>query len=230
MFSKKYITPFALLILFAAGVAIYSDFIGNHQLYSILKPLTTILIILFTTFFGRKNSRFYKLVLLALCFCLLGDTLLLYESYFIWGLVAFLIAHVLFTLSFISINGFKTYLIPLIGLLTFGVFYYWSLYESLEGLKIPVLVYVTAIIMMSWQGMGLRIWKKSEMFALLFCAVLLFLISDSILAWAKFKQAFKGSGVLILTTYWASIFLIALATTKDDVSKNSQMQKESLTK
>ncbi len=219
MFSKKYIAPFALLIFLSACIAIYFDFIRNHQLYSILKPLTTILIILFTTFFGLKNSKFYKFVLVALCFCLLGDTLLLYESYFIWGLVAFLIAHVLFTLSFISIDGFKTYLLPIGLLLVFGAFYYWELYGHLGNLKIPVFVYFSVIIIMIWQGVNLRIWKKTPMFSLLFLAVVLFLISDSILGWAKFKDAFQGSGILILTTYWASIFLIAMATTKNGIEK-----------
>ncbi len=51
------------------------------------------------------------------------------------------------------------------------------------------------------------------MFAYVGIAVVLFLISDSIIALNKSQYAFQLSGVLILSTYWLSISLLANSTT-----------------
>jgi len=213
MFHKNYSkTIFTSVIFLMALCAILSDSYGQEYFFIVFKPLTTILILLFAVVYANKKNSYYRWVVLALCFCLLGDVLLLVESYFIGGLVAFLIAHLCFACSFISLDGFKKYLVPLIFLLVFGVTYYSILYDSLKGLKIPVLVYFVIIILMSWQGISLRIWKDHRSFTMIAIAVVLFLISDSVLAWSKFKSSFQLSGVLVLATYWSSIFLIAVST------------------
>jgi len=201
------------LVLFVAFLAIFFNATGKTAFFIVLKPLTTILILLFTVFFGIRKNKFYTWVVIALIFCLAGDTLLLKEAYFIWGLVAFLLAHLCFSLSFISLGGFKLYFIPLILLLLFGISYYWMIYNGLQGLKIPVLIYFIVILFMGWQGISLRVWKNELPYKLIFVAVLLFITSDTLLGWAKFKSPFPWDGVLILATYWISIFLIALATT-----------------
>ncbi len=210
---KKIKFIFGTFILLAAILAIFFNAQGNRPLFIVLKPLTTILILLFAVLFGIRKSKFHKWVVIGLCFCLAGDTLLLEESYFIWGLVAFLIAHLCFSWSFICLGGFKNYGIPLILLGAFGFTYYYLLYESLDALQIPVLIYFLVILFMGWQGISIRIWKNELPYTLIFVAVLLFITSDALLAWAKFKAAFPWDGILILATYWISIFSIGLATT-----------------
>jgi len=210
---KKFKLIFGIFILFVAIMAIFFDVRGNRPLFIVLKPLTTILILLFVVLCGIRKNKFHKWVVIGLCFCLAGDTLLLDESYFILGLVAFLIAHLCFSLSFINLGGFKLYFIPLILLLLFGISYYWMLYDGLQGLKIPVLIYFIIILFMGWQGINLRIWKNELPYSLIVVAVLLFITSDALLAWAKFKETFPWDGGLILATYWISIFSIGLATT-----------------
>ncbi len=184
----------------------------GHQLYLFFKPLTTILILLFAIVFGQRGYRYCRLVCLALGFCLVGDLFLLNGSYFIWGLLAFLIAHLLFTLGFVSLGGFTFSWRPLAALLVFGVTYYANLYGSLKGLAYPVLVYLAVILLMSWQGINLRLRTGGISYTLIAIAVILFLFSDAVLAWARFKSPFWGDGVVVLTTYWGSIFLIALST------------------
>ncbi len=201
------------LILFVAFLAIFFNSIGKNALFIVLKPLTTILIIMFTVFFGIRKNKFYKWVVIALCFCLVGDTLLLKEAYFIWGLLSFLIAHLCFSLSFIRLGGFKFYLTPLLLLLGFGIGYYWMLYDGLQALKIPVLIYFIVILFMGWQGISVLIWRNELPYTMIFIGALLFIISDALLAWAKFKVPFHWDGILILATYWTSIFLIGLSTT-----------------
>ncbi len=204
---------FGTLILLAAILAIYFNSTGNTPLFTVLKPLTTILILLFAVLFGIRKSKFQKWVVIGLCFCLVGDTLLLEDSYFIWGLVSFLIAHLSFSYSFICLGGFKKYGIPLVLLGVFGFTYYYLLYDALGALKIPVLIYFIVILFMGWQGISLRIWKNETALNLVAFAVLFFIASDALLAWAKFKTPFRWDGVLILATYWISIFSIGLAST-----------------
>jgi uncharacterized membrane protein YhhN len=161
-------------------------------------------------------------VVIGLCFCLLGDTLLLEDSYFALGLAAFLMAHLYFSYGFICLGGFKKYRFPLLLLGAFGLVYYYILFDRLNALKIPVLLYFLVILFMAWQGIGLRIWKATLPYTLIALAVVLFISSDGLLAWAKFKAPFTWDGILILATYWASIFLLALSTTLDDVTYSSK--------
>lgn len=202
-----------LAILISALAAIYSQYIKNLELYNYLKPLTTILIIAVVIVFGkRKPKKYFITVLTALLFCLLGDTLLLNKNYFIYGLASFLVAHILFAYSFISLNGINLNIRPLVVLLTTGIAYYSFIYKGLGELVIVVGVYILFILFMCWQGINLYIKHKGGVFLTIAIAVSLFLISDAILAYNKFVQAFNYSGVLILLTYWLAIGIIANST------------------
>ena len=86
-------------------------------------------------------------------------------------------------------------------------------YANLNALLIPVLFYISIIVLMSWQGIaltqnGVPIYKN------LGWAVSLFLLSDGLLALNKFYIPFVFSGITILSTYWLAIFLLA-ETTKE---------------
>ena len=210
-----------LLTLISAAVAIYFNFIENVDVYRIFKPLTTILVILIPLLQPVKiHKKYSQLIIVALLFCLIGDVFLLSKNHFIFGLASFLIAHVIFTLGFISINGWKSYPLPLIVLLTVGAAYYLFMYNSLNELAIPVLFYFVFIILMCWQGINLYIWRKEFVFKLIAIAVVLFLVSDSIIALDKFKMAFEASGLLVLATYWISISILANST--NEIEKIAQ--------
>lgn len=213
---------FGTLILLAAILAIYFKSIANAPLFTVLKPLTTILILLFAVLFGIKKSKFHKWMVIGLCFCLVGDTLLLEDSYFAFGLAAFLLAHLCFSYGFTCLGGFKKYMFPLFLLGVFGLGYYWILFDALNALKVPVLLYFLVILFMAWQGIGLRIWKATRPHTLIALGVLLFIISDGMLAWAKFKEPFPLDGILILATYWTSIFLLVLSATLEGVVPRSK--------
>lgn len=201
------------LTLISAIAAIYFDFIGNVDVFRFFKPLTTILVILIPLLRPIKNHKKYsQFIIVALLFCLIGDVFFFSKSHFVFGLASFLIAHALFTLGFISIDGWKSYPLPLVALLTVGAGYYLFMYNSLNELAIPVLFYFAFIILMCWQGINLFIWRKEFVFKLIAIAVILFLISDSIIALDKFKMSFEASGLLVLATYWISISLLANST------------------
>ena len=89
--------------------AIITIVLNNHEslLYNIFKPFTTVLVILLVLLAKGSDIRFKRALISALCFCLLGDILLLKNDYFVFGLGAFLIGHLLFAKAFIGLHGFQ---------------------------------------------------------------------------------------------------------------------------
>lgn len=210
MISKK--VHFTAILL-SAIAAIYFDTIGEHSIYSFLKPLTSILIIFIPILHGaRSPKQYWLLTIVALVFCLVGDVLLLSNELFVFGLGAFLLAHILFLFSFKSIGGFKIYITPLFGLVAIGGAYFYYLSSDLGEMLIPVFLYFIFIVLMCWQGINLYIWRKESAYQYIAMGVILFLISDSLIALNKFKMPFELSSLMVLSTYWMAIFLLASAT------------------
>ncbi len=201
------------LIFVSAIIAIFFRQDEQVLFYGSFKGLTTLLIILIPLLYSNLKSQYTRMILCGLSFSLLGDLFLVGDSFFIFGLSSFLIAHVLFTLAFTSVNGFTAFLKSLLPILLYGTVYFAYLYGSLENMKIPVLVYILAILVMVWQGINLFLIDQTTANLLVLIAVLLFMISDSILAFDKFKSPFESAGIFILLTYWASITLLANSTT-----------------
>nr|WP_299170734.1 lysoplasmalogenase [uncultured Allomuricauda sp.] len=201
-----------VLSMISALAAIIFDYLGQTFLYSICKPLTTVLI-LSLLFFVTNNRmwQFKNIIIAALIFCLIGDVLLLKEEYFVFGLGSFLIGHLLFATGFIKLEGFQYRWTLLFILMAIGGGLFIWLQPDLGSMEIPVGVYVIVIVFMAWQGTGLFLKQQQKVYSLIGIAVLLFMFSDTIIAINKFKTTFKLSGLVILSTYWLSISLIANA-------------------
>jgi len=202
-----------LLIFCSACAAIFADYMSWEMLYRILKPLTTIFVISLL-FFAKNPSliKFKNLMVSAMIFCLLGDILLLRDEFFIFGLGAFLIAHLLLTYGFVVLEGFHVHWISGLLFLGLGLSIFFWLKPDLGNMELPVAIYILAICCMAWQGFGLWFKQRMKAYALIAIAVFLFMFSDMMIAVNKFKSPFPLSGVVILSTYWISIALIANAT------------------
>lgn len=202
----------SVLIVTSVVASIILDYNDSHW-YHYSKPLTTILIIAYAFIFRNPQSTKYSiLIILALFFCLLGDVLLLDSSRFVFGLGAFLIGHILFALAFISLGGLTHKWLPLIFLLFVGGLYFYYLMPNLQEMVLPVGIYILVILFMAWQAMGLAIAQSVKVYHLIAVGAILFAISDSIIAYSKFINPFKLSGVLVLSTYWLAIFIFAHST------------------
>lgn len=201
------------LIFLSATASVYLQIGQEVTLFSIFKPLTTILIIAALVLFGsRKNVRFYYSMLFALCACLLGDVFLLNDAYFVYGLGAFLIGHLMFSYAFVSLGGFKPYRFSLLVLGVIGGGFYLYIQPSLGAFSVPVLIYLIVIMLMSWQGVNMAIWQKSPFTLCTASAVILFMISDGVIAINKFVFPFELSSAVVLPTYWLSISLLSYST------------------
>ena len=201
--------------MITAVLAIWGEYQPKRTLVYIFKPLTTLLIIWMAVSgpidpIPGYNWLYKWLIVAGLVFCLGGDVfLMLPASYFIAGLISFLIGHLLYIAAFVSDGGF--HLAPgwLIPLAAYGFVMYRLLAPGLGRLKVPVIVYILAILVMAWQA--LERWSALGTNGALLAAAgaLLFVISDSVLAYDRFRNKFKAARIMVLATYWAAQWLIA---------------------
>lgn len=156
---------------------------------------------------------------MALLFSLLGDVLLMFDEHsstnFILGLLAFLVAHIMYILVFLkhrnpskNANGFG------IILLIYALVLFYFLKNGLGEMLMPVLVYMTVILTMSITAF-LRKGKVTKIsYHFVFLGAVLFMISDSILALDKFHAAIPFSSILIMLTYAMAQYFIVLGIKK----------------
>ncbi|GLU43360.1 lysoplasmalogenase [Allomuricauda sp. NBRC 101325] len=202
-------------VLFAVSAltSIVLEYLDIREGYVFFKPFTTFLAIVLLFSAGRTSvPKFKSLMLAALVLCLVGDTLLLFESYFVFGLASFLLGHLLFIAAFIQLKGFYAHWVSFFCLMAIGGGLFLWLKPDLGDLLVPVSCYILVICVMAWQGIGLYVRDKSKPFLWIAMAVLLFMFSDSMIAVSKFKMPFAYASALILSTYWLSVGLLANAT------------------
>lgn len=199
----------SILTAISAGIAIYSKYSINKIVFYIFKPLTTILILLLGILFSHISFQDNNLLIfIGIIFCLFGDVFLMLHNKFIQGLISFLIAHILFLIFFyLKSESYNYYLlIPifLIGILLFAI-----LFKKLGKMKLPVLFYLSFILMMAWSGISFYFTSHTIASGIIAVAVILFVFSDANIAFNKFNKPYRIAEFLILSTYYSSIFLIA---------------------
>ena len=219
------IKPLLLLFGIIAVTEIYAEITHNIQLIYVVKPLLMIsLSIFYYLNIQTKSSRFNRFILLGLIFSIGGDTFLMFQGsqFFMAGLGCFLVTHIFYILGFQHYQktkrGFmnhKKWLIAPFVLYLFGMLFY--LWNDLNDLKIPVVIYSAVICLMAITALNLKNKLPSTVFYTLFSGVLLFLFSDSVIALNKFG----GEGlqipyprIVIMCTYIIAQLLIAISTLK----------------
>ena len=181
----------------------------RRQLY-VFKPLTMVFILSMASILGRSHSSpYFYWILIGLIFCLIGDVFLMFPERFVHGLIGFLMGHVFYILAFTADVGFTLSLYFGIPLLLYGMGIYSILFQGLGKMKLPVLAYVVVIVTMAWQAW--ERWFRIQQSAALFASVgaLLFILSDSILAWNRFRKEFRYEYAFNLSTYFVAQWLIA---------------------
>jgi uncharacterized membrane protein YhhN len=186
---------------------------GKRLIVYLTKPMTMI-IILVLALVGRDHapSRYANLVLIALVCSLVGDIFLMLPSdQFVPGLVSFLIAHLFYIAAFRSrVAGLGPAWLVL-PFCAYGLAAFWILLPDLGELKLPTIAYLLVILTMAWQA-AVR-WNamrdRSSLVAM--AGALLFVTSDSIIAFNRFHTRFYLAGALIMSTYFGAQWLIALS-------------------
>ena len=200
-------------VLLSAGLTIWSDANRRQRLFRVAKPLTTALIIAVAVIAAAPVPAAYKtLVVAGLAFSLLGDIALMFpEKWFTAGLAAFLTAHVFYILAFKPGPGHRASVGIFLPFVLYGLLMFFILAPRLGKLKLPVLVYVAAITVMAGFAAGRFVDLGGLRPLLAFAGAVLFLISDSVLAYDRFGRKIGPAQIIILGTYFPAQLLIALS-------------------
>jgi uncharacterized membrane protein YhhN len=202
-----------LAIITSAAMHMWADYHQHHVLSIIFKPLTMILIISILFTGGIELEGFSFFIFWGLIFSLLGDMMLLKPWYkFELGLAAFLVGHIFYIIAFISYKGMDWDIIPLLPLIGFALWLFRMIKPHLGKLLIPVGSYMSVILLMVWQGMGIWLSEKNTFGLLIGSGASIFCVSDSILAYQRFMQRFKCGNTLSLLTYYIAQYLISSST------------------
>jgi uncharacterized membrane protein YhhN len=188
-------------------------------LHLICKPLIMVTLCAYYLAGVKKESRSHSLVL-AIVFCFAGDVLLMFVSQnasnFMFGLVAFLIAHVFYIMSYRqhkfedgnhALEGVQRlrFAFPIVlaatGLIVI-------LYPVLGALKYPVILYALVLMLMVINALFRYGYTNAKSFWMVFTGAVLFLISDSTLAINKFLEPVNNGVLIIMSTYILAQYLI----------------------
>lgn len=165
------------------------------------------------------DKHIVKLALFAFLFSLFGDSFLMFTNqgtiYFMLGLASFLIAQIFYILLFrqtIKLSGKEPFLsnrIYLIAYVLCGATIYSLLFNHLDFvLKIAVFIYMTAILSMSAMALNRYKTVSSTSFSFVFFGSVLFVISDTLIAFDKFYIAIPNDRIFVMSIYIAAQYLI----------------------
>jgi uncharacterized membrane protein YhhN len=204
--KKKIWTILFALVLFIDLAAVY---LNNESLGFITKPLLVPLLAIYLLLeTGGANSNLKVWIFLALFFSWIGDILLLFEksgpNFFFFGLSAFLVAQVFYIVFFHNIR-MKEYIRGNALLLLLVIVYYSILISVLSpylgNMKLPVRIYGVVLSFMVMLAMHTIFGKNKKAAVWMMTGAILFVASDSLLAFNKFFSTFSYSGLIIMLTY-----------------------------
>ncbi|HEX7890998.1 MAG TPA: lysoplasmalogenase family protein, partial [Ramlibacter sp.] len=201
-----------VLLVEAGALATATSAQGWIELHRLFKPLAMALAIAYvvTRSGGLRSGRGFELKLLAaLALCLAGDVFLMFEGYFIPGLVSFLAAHLCYLLLFrqgvawfpdrralaatlVAAAGMYAVLFPFVG----------------PVLKVAVAAYALVIALMAAQAIGRATVLRDATSVAVAVGSVFFMMSDTLLAINRFAQPLPMAQFLVLATYYAAQVLI----------------------
>jgi uncharacterized membrane protein YhhN len=214
-----------LLLKFYIGFSFFYLLILLYNLENIAWYLKGLLIpILWLAVYFSDEFPSKKILLGALLFSWIGDVILLFanisEIYFILGLVAFLISHVIYIILFNKQNkpdvpkNKSVFFIGLGFILVYLTTILTVLLPKLGDLQLPVIVYALTIsTMLLYAFSGYLIWKKPAN-TYIFIGAIVFVLSDSILAMDKFYEPIYKNSFFIMLTYLMAQYLIVIGILK----------------
>lgn len=209
--------PVLCSLAFAASaiVTVAAHALGHRPLVYIFKPLSTaLLLLLVATGHSCFSSRYSVAILAGLFFSLLGDVFLMIPSdYFRSGLFSFLLAHACYVFAFMHGSPLAKPLLPFALWLAAGCSVLAPLWSGIpRRLRPPVVAYVALLLIMAGQATSraAHLHTAPALHACLGAA--LFVLSDSLLAWNRFRNPFPGAQALIHATYFPAQWLIAIST------------------
>ena len=217
--KQKFVIVFAIVVL-AELFLMNIDSVYSFHYFT--KPLIVgSLIAYFIPHSKHLGKSTKNLTLLALVFSVIGDMLLMFTdvspNYFTSGLVAFLLAHVMYILVFLKKRNItvKPYSVILFFAIYGGILFY-VLKDGLGDMLIPVILYMLVILTMAVTAF----WRKGNVgkksFYLVFIGALFFIFSDSLIALDKFLMPIPLARTGIILSYAFAQLLIVSGIIKQE--------------
>jgi uncharacterized membrane protein YhhN len=214
----KYAKVFSLAVFFAsAALKCLSSLIGSMELNIVS---TVLLIPSLTAYYLLTARRPDPYILIALALSTVGDMFMLDTrngNYLVLGIGSFLLSLVFFTAALVRpVGRFKSlrkrYYFLLLPYIAFGTVIFIALRPYLGALLIPCAIYLTAILLRSFAALCRRDECRGRWYWFLLIGSILFIASDSIVAFNvfQFKNEMKYGAFLAAITYVPAQFLLVL--------------------
>jgi uncharacterized membrane protein YhhN len=205
--QKTWLYIFGAFAVLFIGLLPFEPYTGNFVIKAV--PAISLAVLAFIAISGSRG----KLLFASLLFCAAADIALELAGgkYFVAGLGLFLIAHILFIVTFSRDFKFQKSRIPVIILLiVYSMMMAFVLTPSLKEMAIPVYVYMTAITLM---GIFASLRAAKNDFTLY--GAISFIVSDSVIAINKFMMPVVAADYIIMITYYLALFLIVYGFLRD---------------
>ncbi len=211
------LVPIPFLAL-TVTLLVRAEFKHLQQQVYLFKPISTLMVIavvLLSFLTPSVQPSFALGITVGLVLSLGGDVALMFKSNraFLTGLVLFLLAHIVYTISFTVPNGFHPQDLFAGGvLLLLGVVIYLYLLPGLGRMKGPVILYILIICLMVNRAISTFFgdFFTTTQAWLLTLGATLFWLSDLILAINRFRHPFEANR-FGLFLYFGGQLLIALS-------------------
>lgn len=191
-----------ILALMGAITFLYGLSVHATLLCLLVKPLPVLALL--GWLHDAPHGEYRRWISLGLMFSLLGDVLLAWPGdFFVFGLGAFLLAHLAYLKAYLS-DCRRLAVLPLILALIVGASLLGVLIaHGLGTLLIPVIVYGLAITAMLWRALarlGTDAPKRSALLAAAGAGA--FVFSDSVIGIDRFVAPFHAAPYVIILSYW----------------------------
>jgi uncharacterized membrane protein YhhN len=197
--KKTYTLLFMLLAIIFTATRLSKHYPSFLPPSWFMKILPLLILVLFTKKISKTTPL--KIFTWGLLFSVLGDFFLDYDpvNWFVFGLGSFLIAHILYILSLTPISLLtakkRSFIIAIY--LIYGVSIFALISSDLGELYIPVLAYMSILLIMA-----LTTLTSNKTNKWLIIGGLSFVISDSLLGINKFYNPIPHAQLLIMLSYY----------------------------
>ena len=191
-------------LLFLIGISI--DVVW---LVAVTKPLPVLVMLVSVVRDHRALPA--RFVALGLALCALGDIVIGEPlALFVPGLICFLLGHLAYIVAFTAETR-RAMALRAVPSLIYGVAAFATLEPGLGDMAFPVVLYIVVICGMLWRAWAWAAVYPSFASRLALLGAALFVASDTVLAFDRFRAPLPASSYIIIVLYWAGQLGITLS-------------------
>ncbi|EGQ9393745.1 hypothetical protein BVJ62_14490 [Vibrio cholerae] len=200
-----------LLIIALCVVQLITIDRGPRWMFYFSKPTPILLMALSIVITPNPLSDFAWWIVAGLLLSALGDILLMHpKDKFVSGLLAFLLAHIAYTLGFsTTITTFTWW--PLAIWSALGVIAFLLLLPNLGKMTFPVAGYIAVIVFMACTATEYWLGYNNNASRLALMGAAMFMLSDLVLAIDRFRSSSQFSRHVVMFSYYSAQALLTLS-------------------